>query len=178
MKELRSFLPGLLMTKNAFFLPLSSINEGWMLRLVLDWFSRNPNVDHELRFSENSQWYSEALLPSAFLQNSGEKKLAESWTHADGVIGHFSIGEGGKADLSLDKNATQFVVTEAKMFSELSAGVTNAPYFNQAARTVACMAEISRIAGIAPKSFDNIAFYVLAPEKKNKRRCFYKVRGC
>ena len=64
------------------------------------------------------------------------------------------------------------------MFSELSAGVTNAPYFNQAARTVACMAEVLQRANTSPKSFDNIAFYVLAPEKKNKRRCFYKVRGC
>ena len=23
-------------------------NEGWMLRLVLDWFSRNPDVDYDL----------------------------------------------------------------------------------------------------------------------------------
>ncbi len=25
-------------------------NEGWMLRLVIDWFSRNPQVDCNIRF--------------------------------------------------------------------------------------------------------------------------------
>ena len=33
------------------------------------------------------KWYSEALLPSAFLARVREDKLAEFWTHADGVIG-------------------------------------------------------------------------------------------
>ena len=141
-------------------------NEGWMLRLVLDWFSRNRHVDHELQFSKNSKWYSEAQIPSAFLARYRGDKLAESWTHADGIIGHFSVGKESTVDLSLDENATQFVVTEAKMSSEFSAGVTNAKYFNQAARTVACMAEVSRRAGIAPKLFDNVAFYVIAPEEK------------
>ena len=141
-------------------------NEGWMLRLVLDWFSRNPDVNHDLKFSESSSWYSEALLPSAFLPRKRGDKLAESWTHADGVIGHFSIGENGAGDLSLKANATQLVVTEAKMFSKLSAGVTNAKYFDQAARNVACMAEIVNRAEIAPSSFDNIAFYVVAPKAR------------
>ena len=50
------------------------------------------------------------------------------------------------------------VVIEAKMFSKLSPGVTNAKYFNQAARNVACMAEIANRAGIDPASFEDIAF--------------------
>lgn len=141
-------------------------NEGWMLRLVLDWFSRNPDVDHDLKFGESSNWYSEALLPSAFLARKRGDKLAESWTHADGVIGHFVIGENGAGDLSLKDGATEFVVTEAKMFSKLSAGVTNARYFNQAARNVACIAELVKRAAIAPSSFDNIAFYVVAPKAR------------
>ena len=137
-----------------------------MLRLVLDWFSRNPDVEHDLKFSENARWYSEALLPSAFLPRSRGDKLAEAWTHADGVIGHFSIGENGSGDLSLTESAKQLVVTEAKMFSKLSAGVTNAAYFNQAARNVACIAELAKRAAIAPSSFDNIAFYVVAPKAR------------
>lgn len=141
-------------------------NEGWMLRLILDWFSRNRHVDHELQFSQNSKWYSEAQLPSAFLARYRGDQLAETRTHADGVIGHISVGKERTVDLSLDENATQFVVTEAKMFSKLSTRVTNAKDFNQAARTVACMAEVSRRAGIAPKLFDNVAFYVIAPEEK------------
>lgn len=141
-------------------------NEGWMLRLVLDWFSRNPDVDHDLKFGESSGWYSEALLSSAFLARKRGDKLAESWTHADGVIGHFAIGENGAGDLTLKENATQLVVTEAKMFSKLSAGVTNARYFDQAARNVACIAEVAKRAAIAPSSFDNIAFYVIAPQQR------------
>ena len=42
-------------------------NEGWMLRLVIDWFSRNTQVDCDIRFLKDSRWYSEALLPSQFL---------------------------------------------------------------------------------------------------------------
>ena len=139
-------------------------NEGWMLRLVIDWFSRNPQVDCDIQFLKGSRWYSEALLPSAFLARQRGDNLAESWTHADGVIGHFEIGKNADGDLTLNEGATQLVVTEAKMFSKLSAGVTNAKYFNQAARNVACMAEIASRADIKPTSFEHIAFYVVAPK--------------
>lgn len=139
-------------------------NEGWMLRLVIDWFSRNPQVDCDIRFLKDSRWYSEALLPSQFLARQRGDNLAESWTHADGVIGHFEIGKGADGDLTLKEGATQLVVTEAKMFSKLSSGVTNAKYFNQAARNVACIAEIVNRAGIEPASFEDIAFYVVAPK--------------
>ncbi len=148
------------------FPPTDLYSEGWMLRLVLDWFNRNPDVQHELGFCKGSGWYSEALLPSAFLARKRGDSLAESWTHADGVIGRFLIGEDGAGDLSLKNGATQFVVAEAKMFSKLSAGVTNAKYFNQAARNVACIAEIAKRAGIAPSSFEDLAFYVVAPKAR------------
>lgn len=148
------------------FPPTDLYNEGWMLRLVLDWFSQNRTVQHDLRFREGSDWYSEALLPSAFLARKRGDKLAESWTHADGVIGHFLIGENGAGDLSLREAVTQFIVTEAKMFSKLSGGVTNVKYFNQAARNVACIAEIAKRAGVNLTSFDDIAFYVIAPQAR------------
>ena len=124
------------------FPPTLIYNEGWLLRLVLDWFSRNKIPNHPLNFQEDARWFSEALLPSAFLSRFRGDPLAENWTHADGVVGHFSIGDQGKADLSLRHDATQLLVLEAKMFSELSSGVTNAGYFNQAARNVACIAEV------------------------------------
>jgi len=141
-------------------------NEGWMLRLVIDWFSRNPQVECDIQFLKGSRWYSEALLPSAFSARQRGDKLAESWTHADGVIGHFEIGKNADGDLTLNEGATQLVVTEAKMFSKLSAGVTNAKYYNQAARNVACIAEIVSRAGIAPALFEDIAFYVVAPRTR------------
>ncbi len=33
------------------------------------------------------------MVPSAFRASERGDKLAESWTHADGAIGHFLIGE-------------------------------------------------------------------------------------
>ncbi len=141
-------------------------NEGWMLRLVLDWFQHHRSVEHDLQFLADSNWYSEALLPSPFLPRYRGDKLAESWTHADGVIGHFSIGDNGAGDLSLLPEAKQFIVTEAKMFSKLSSRVTNAGYYNQAARNVACIAEVIRRAGLHPNQLEAIAFLVVAPESR------------
>ena len=139
-------------------------NEGWMLRVVIDWFSRNTQVDCDIQFLKDSRWFSEALLPSQFLARQRGDKLAESWTHADGVIGHFDIGKDAYGDLTLRKDAKQLIVTESKMFSKLSSGVTNAKYFNQAARNVACIAEIANRAGIEHALFEDIDFFVVAPK--------------
>jgi hypothetical protein len=148
------------------FPPTDLYNEGWMLRLVLDWFDRNRDVEFDLKLVDNAKWYSEALLPSHFLARKRGDRLAESWTHADGVIGHFEIGANGAGDLSLPTTARQFVVTEAKMFSKLSSGVTNARYYNQAARNVACIAEVTKRAGISPDSLVGVGFYVIAPKSR------------
>src|SRR4051812_23173911 len=95
-------------------------NEGWLLRVVLDWFSRQPPSSHPLGFHPGARWYTEALLPSQFRARKRGDDLAEARTHADGVIGHFSIGDSGKGDLMLLPDAQQFVVVEAKLFSGLS----------------------------------------------------------
>lgn len=146
--------------------PTELFNEGWILRLVLDWLSRNRQVDHPLSFLPGAGWYSEALLPSRFLPvNRGDNK-GESFTHADGVLGHFSVASGIRGDLKLLPDARQFVVTEAKLGSALSAGTKNAPTFDQAARNVACMAYLLGSARISPNKFDRLAFYVLAPRKQ------------
>ena len=91
-------------------------NEGWLLRLVLDWFSRHRSSDYPLNFETNARWFSEALLPSQFFKTKQGDNLAEGWTHADGVIGHVNIGHASIADTKLANNSTQFIVTEAKMF--------------------------------------------------------------
>lgn len=145
--------------------PTQLYNEGWMLRLVVAWFaSLEIEIDqHKLAVPTGSKWYSEALLPSAFLPESRGDSRAEAWTHADGVIGHFNIGRGAKGDLTLFKGATHFVVLEAKMFSRLSSGVKNASYYNQAARNVACIAEVLHRAGRSASEFRALGFYVLAP---------------
>ena len=160
------------------FPPTLLYNEGWMLRLVLDWFSTHRVPDHPLNFSENARWFSEALLPSAFLARHRGDRLAESWTHADGVVGHFRVGDRSKAGLSLLPRATQFVVLEAKMFSGLSPGVTNAHYFDQAARNVACIAELFHRANLPPQTASQVGFYVVAPHSQIERGVFDEVMNC
>src|SRR4051794_27670096 len=113
-----------------------------------------------------ARWFSEAWLPSAFLARYRGDRLAESRTHADGVVGHFSIGDPGTAGLGLLPDARQLVVLEAKLFNRLSTGVRNAPYYDQAARTVACMAEVLRRAGRDPDAMDDLAFLILAPRAR------------
>ena len=88
------------------------------------------------------------------------------WTHADGVIGNYKIGEKGAGDLSLASDAEHLVVLEAKMFSKLSSGVTHARYYNQASRTVACMAEALRRANRKPALLDRLNFFVMAPQQQ------------
>jgi hypothetical protein len=152
--------------------PTILYEEGWLLRLVLDWFSTHAVVDHPLGFDEGARWRSEALLPSAFLATVKSDPLAEGWTHADGAIGHFDIGDAGKGDLALRHDAEQLVIVEAKMFAGLSPGVTNADYFDQAARTVACMAEVLKRAGRRASEMSRLGFYVLAPLEQIGRGFF------
>jgi hypothetical protein len=162
-------------TAKACFPPTILYNEGWMLRLTLDFFSTLRIPNHILSIPEGSRWYSEVLLSSAFLPRSRSDSLGESWTHADGVIGHFKIGKGAKANLSLSPNATHFVVLEAKMFSKLSSGVKHASYFDQAARNVACMTEVlSMPPKRSPSEFTSLGFYVLAPKSQIDRGIFKK----
>lgn len=154
--------------------PTDLYNEGWMLRIILDWFSKNKVPRHPLNFPENGNWFSEELLRSAFLPRHRGDKFAESWTHADGVIGHFNIGQDGRGDLTLKGDATHFVVLEAKMFSKLSAGTTHASYYNQATRYVGCIAETLSRAHRKSEKLNTLGFYVLASKSQIERGIFKK----
>ena len=154
------------------FPPTTLYNEGWLLRFVVDWFSTSGITDHPLSFPKDGHWFSEARLPSAFLPRFRGDPLAESHTNADGVIGHFMIGSTGKTDLALTSDATHFVILEAKLYSGLSKGVKNAKYYDQAARNIACIAEVLRRADRKPKSFTQLGFYVLAPKDQIESRTF------
>ncbi len=144
--------------------PTELFNEGWVLRLVLDWFDRNRAIEHVLRFEPGASWYSEALLPSRFLPEVRGDPRAESFTHADGVVGHFKVASGERGDAELLPSPAQFIVTEAKLGSALSAGTKNAPAYDQAARNVACIAHMLGSARVDPTSLKRLGFYVLAPE--------------
>jgi hypothetical protein len=90
--------------------------------------------------------------------------LGEGFTNADGVIGHFGFSNLTKAALHLKSDARQFIVVEAKMLSNLSAGTKNAVSYNQAARNLACMAAAIEQIGRAPADFESIGFFAVAPK--------------
>ena len=163
-------------TENEVFPATELYNEGWMLRIILDWFSHHPAGPHPLCFSLNARWYSEALLPSPFLAKYRGDSLSESWTHADGVVGHFGMGETGRGDLSISADPKQIVVLEAKIFSKLSSGVTHAKQFDQAARSVACVAEVLKRGNRPAKMFSQLGFYVLAPSEQIKKESSFKMK--
>jgi hypothetical protein len=164
-------------TENRIFPGTVFYNEGWLLRFVLDWFSRNRLEGNTLNFAEGARWYSEALLPSQFRPRNKSDPLAEGWTHADGVVGHVRIGDTAIANTTLADNASQFLVTEAKLFSPLSPRVKNAAYFDQAARTVACIAQVlskakSSEAKHRPEHFSSLGFFVIAPQEQIRANVF------
>jgi len=146
--------------------PTALFNEGWMLRLILDWCESYPTALPDFTFLPGSTWYSEALLPSRFL---GRGSNREGFTHADGVIGHFRFRPGGRGDVELKPNARQLSVIEAKMGSLLSAGTRHAPTYNQAARNVACIAHMVATHGAA---LTKVEFTVLAPRQRIKEGAF------
>ena len=156
--------------------PTHFYNEGWMLRLVLDRFAAlgERKDKHPLSIPEGCRWYTEALLPSAFLGQTRGDSRAETWTHADSVIGHFHTGKGHRANLTLASDARHFVVVEAKMFSKLSQGVKNALFFNQAARNIACIAEVLKRADRQASGFDALGFHVVAPAGRIREGRFAK----
>lgn len=148
---------------NPNFRPTELYNESWLVKLVLDQASKISGSEFPIGFLSGSTWFSEALLPSAFEARYRGDPLSESRTNADGVIGHIAIGKKAKADLELDNNATQFTVVEAKINSPLSSGTSNAKYFDQAARNVACIAEVLARSKVDATNLLKLDFVVLAP---------------
>ena len=145
------------------FPPTLLYNEGWMLRLVLACFNTHETQGQPMSFHSGATWFSEALLPSPFRARYRGDRRAETRTHADGIIGHIEIGAAGKAGAELLSNARQLVAVEAKIGSSLKGGTRNAPTFDQAARTVACIAEVLSRAGRRPDQMNSLAFLVAAP---------------
>ena len=101
------------------FPPTLLYNEGWLLRSVLNWLVNNKD-NRVIKTMANTHWYSEALLSSAFLPRKRGDTLAESYTHADGVIGHFIIENNGFGDVKLLDDCEQFIVLTVVLSELLS----------------------------------------------------------
>ncbi|MBB02279.1 MAG: hypothetical protein CMJ47_06510 [Planctomyces sp.] len=151
-------------------LPASYLyNEGWMLRLILKAASEGDLSDFIQPFKED-EWYSEAKLATPFDRSRG--KAGEGPTSVDGIVGDFEWRTGTQTGVSLLPSAKRFEIFEAKMFSKLSTGVTAARWYDQAVRTVACMAHTLSLANLSPEDIDQISFRVIAPESQIEQGVF------
>lgn len=153
-----------ILSDHSVVLPTEIYNEGWLLRIVLDWYFQRAKTKPQAIFDKGSKWFSEGRLSSQFLARRRGDKLAESHTNADGVVGHFEIAQ--RSEIRPRKNAKQLLILEAKLSSKLSAGTTRAPGYDQAARSVGCLAHIAGEAGLSPKEISSYGFYVIVPHKR------------
>lgn len=155
--------------------PTEFYNEGWLLKILVFAVTDFGLKDHILYVDESDEFFSEALLYSPFLSQKGQKSFAESHTHADGVIGNFTIGdEENKGSLNLTGNKLN--VFEAKINAKFSKKVTNAPFYDQVSRYIACIAETVGKGGRIETLDDLIiGFYLTIPkEKYDKDKSFEK----
>ena len=92
------------------------------------------------------------------------------------MVGHIKFRLGTKGGLELMEDAKQFIVIEAKMSSRFSQGTKRAPGYDQAARTVACMATIIEQSHIPLSNFPakSLGFYLIAPDKQIRKGFFAK----
>lgn len=136
--------------------PTEIYNEGWMTRLLVFYSIQEKIKLKEIDFASINHWTSEALISSPFVE---AKKIREGYTHADMALGDFTVDYKNRGQLTVNQDAKQFGIIEAKMGSPLSQGTTHAPKYNQASRNVACIAH-NNVHDC--KTF----FYVVAPASK------------
>jgi hypothetical protein len=144
-----------------------------MLRIVLS--NQSEGIEClPFAFHHGARWFSEGKIDSPFLARYRKPRdpLAESHTTPDAAIGHFTIRPGTKRGLTLTADSKQFVVTEAKIFSKLKKDTTNAKYYDQAARTIACIAWEIGQSDRSVNDFESLGFYVIAPERRIARGIF------
>ncbi|MFI4847881.1 MAG: hypothetical protein ACIAZJ_02180 [Gimesia chilikensis] len=142
-------------------------NEGWMLRLILQAAEEGYLPDY---FPEEFKWFAEGQLRSPFGRKKGTSY--EKNTHADGAVGDITREKGTKSAIKLNSDAKHFCVYEAKMFSGLSPGTKNAPDYNQAARTIACMAHTLEKGEQLPDELETVGFFVIAPQAQINKGMF------
>lgn len=138
--------------------PTQIYNEGWMTRLLVKFSIEDKLKFKRIDFSSIHHWCSEALIRSPFLPRKRKDPLAESHTHADMAIGDFEVNFGYNSEIKLKNNPNLFGIVEAKMGSNLSRGITHAENYNQASRSLACIAYMTKDTSC------KIFFSVVAPE--------------
>tara|TARA_A100000171_G_C2140531_1_gene155405 strand:- start:4722 stop:5510 length:789 start_codon:yes stop_codon:yes gene_type:complete len=155
--------------------PTEFYNEGWLLKLLVHAITDFGLKEHPLYVNEKDKFFSEGLLYSPFLQRFRGDPLAETHTHADGVIGNFEIGNVNSKG-SLHFKGNKLNIFEAKINSGFSKKVSNATFYNQAARYVACIAKtIDEADKLEVLNDLSIGFYLVVPEDQyNKKKKNFK----
>ena len=150
--------------------PTSLYSEGWMLRLILHAASEGLLENFIPKGDVTLNWFSEARLYTPFRKSRG--KAYETCTNVDGIVGDFQWKTGTQTGVELLENPKRFEVFEAKMFSQLSKGVKADTEYDQAVRTVACMAETLATKEITPEDVPMISFRIIAPRSQIKKGLF------
>jgi len=140
--------------------PTVIYNEGWMTRLLMHQSIIEGLELGVIDFTSISNWTSEALISSPFIN---AKNHREGYTHADIAIGDFDVDFSKRGKIDIQPKAILFGIIEAKMRSNLSKNTTHVPEYNQASRNLVCIAS-----NTIDKPNCNIFFYVVAPQKKLK----------
>ncbi|MFO0877579.1 MAG: hypothetical protein U0840_09405 [Gemmataceae bacterium] len=143
--------------------PTEFYNEGWMAALTLSVAASGVDL-LPFRIAQDARWWTEALLRSQFNPRRRGDRRGEGLTNADALVGHFDRRGNTKRGVRVRTDATQLICIEAKLGARLSARTDNAEGFDQAARSVACMACELDLAGVDVARCTSLAFYVLAPE--------------
>ncbi|KAA6325540.1 hypothetical protein EZS27_025267 [termite gut metagenome] len=118
--------------------PTVIYNEGWITRLLVKQsIQENLILNNTIDFGKLSNWSSKALIKSPFV---GIPQEPEGYTHADIILGDFQIDYANSGAISVCEEAKVLGIIEAKMGSNLSQGTTNATKYNQASRSICCLA--------------------------------------
>jgi hypothetical protein len=142
--------------------PTIIFNEGWMVRILVE-ISINERLKFEsIDFSDVKNFSSEALIDSPFVRRV---KNRESCTHTDIIFGDFTVNYEEHGKITVNPDAQILGIIEAKMGSGLSKKTTNADDYNQASRSICCLAHN------ADKTPEKCAlfFIVVAPETTIKK---------
>ena len=161
-----------------FFKPTDIFNEGFLLKILFQFAIENPEVSYNsdkvdlvMNHSPETKFFCEGQLYTHF-RHQLDSELYEKDTHADGTIGNFTIQDGTKTRIIVNSDARHFAVIVAKLNARLSKDIKNAPFYDQAARNIACIAETLFDAKVKPSKLDRIGFYVLAPKQKINKGIF------
>ena len=144
--------------------PSAFYNEGWLTALTLSVAASGVRI-LPFNIASNARWWTEALLRSPFNPRRRGDRRGEGLTCADAVIGHFNRRPKTKRGVRVRPDAAQWVVVEAKLGSRLSARTDNAEGFDQAARSVACLACELGLERVDPARCSSLGFFVFAPDK-------------